>query len=77
MVYQNGYYFYTLPLQSGAQTENLLRGLTFSKEMGNLYKDSVITVKTRIESVQSNNNGDTVFDAEGWVTPDDSNGGGV
>jgi hypothetical protein len=76
-VYQNGYYFYTLPLQSGAQTENLLRGLTFSKEMGNLYKDSVITVKTRIESVQSNNNGDTVFDAEGWVTPDDSNGGGV
>ena len=36
--------------------------------MGNIYKDSKISVKVLLEVVQSNGNGATVFDAVGWTS---------
>ena len=57
----------------------LLSSVTFSKQMGNLYKDSRISVTVNMEIVQSNNNGATVFDATGWPVqaPTLEEGGGV
>ena len=40
--------------------------------MGNLYKDSKINLKVRIEVVQASSNGESVFDAVGWPS---ENGG--
>lgn len=73
-VYQDGYYYYDGVLDSGEQTENALSSVSFSKDMGNLYKDSVVNIKTRLETVQANNNGATVFDAVGWVTSNNEGG---
>ena len=68
-LYQDGYYHYYLPLEGGEETENLIPAVTFSPEMGNMYKDSLILVTTRMEVVQANYNASFVLDATGWATP--------
>lgn len=71
--YLDGYYYYVSALLGGKTTENLLSAVKFSERMGNLYKDSRISLTVRMESVQSNHNGATVFEATGW--PASSEGG--
>ena len=71
---KDGYYYYKEALKQNETTPELMTEIQFSKEMGNIYKDSTITVHVRLEVVQANNNGDTVFDAVGWTTPEE---GGV
>lgn len=66
--YQDGYYYYAVPLLSGEATEELFSKIVFSKEMGNLYMDSTIRVKIIFEMVQFANNGSSVFDAVGWAS---------
>jgi hypothetical protein len=51
----------------GAETTPLYSAVHFSKDMGNLYKDSAISVTAIMQVVQANYNGETVFDAVGWV----------
>ena len=77
--YQDGYYYYLTPLNEGKSTKSLLSAVTFSTRMGNLYKDSRITLTVNMEIVQSNYNGATVFDATGWPaqSPLLGQGGGV
>ena len=77
--YQDGYYYYLTPLHGGKSTKSLLSSVTFSSLMGNLYKDSSITLTVNMEIVQSNGNGPTVFDATGWPvqSPTLEQGGGV
>ena len=77
--YLDGYYYYLTPLAGGKSTENLISAVKFSKQMGNLYKDSRISLTINMEVVQSNNNGATVFDAVGWPSraPEASEGGGA
>ena len=78
-LYQDGYYYYLTPLNEGKSTKSLLSAVTFSTRMGNLYKDSRITLTVNMEIVQSNYNGATVFDATGWPaqSPLLEQGGGV
>lgn len=66
--YRDGYYYYALPLLAGEVTSELFSQILFSKDMGNLYKDSTIRVKIVFEMVQFNNNGSNVFDAAGWAS---------
>lgn len=68
---RDGYYYYNLPLRSGESTTNMLESVNFSEQMGNIYKDSTIRVTILIEIVQSNNNGETVFDAVGWASAEE------
>lgn len=68
---KDGYYYYNLPVNAGESTTNLLQSVNFSEQMGNIYKDSTINVKIRFEIVQSNNNGNTVFDAAGWSSAEE------
>jgi hypothetical protein len=63
----DGYYYYNNPIGYKEATTNLISNVIFSTEMGNIYKDSTIKVTIMLESVQANNNGNSVFDAMGWA----------
>lgn len=73
-IYKDGYYYYDGAIPAGAETELFITSVSFDKDMPNMYQDSIITIKTRFEIVQANNNGATVFDAVGWITPDQEGG---
>ena len=73
-IYKDGYYYYDGAIPAGAETERFITSVSFDKDMPNLYQDSLLIVKTRFEIVQANNNGATVFDAVGWITPDQEGG---
>ncbi|MBO5479908.1 MAG: hypothetical protein J6A63_01805 [Clostridia bacterium] len=65
---QDGYYHYAYALTGGTATNELFTQITFSKDMGNIYKDSKMRVIVRIEVVQASNNGENVLQATGWAT---------
>ena len=65
-IFSDGYYYYKTPIYTGEETSTLVRCISFSEEMDNLYKSSKIYFKVRIEIVQSSNNGANVFEATGW-----------
>ena len=71
-----GYYYYRTSLAGGAEAVPLFTKVIFSEEMGNLYKDSTILLKVRVEVVQANSNADSAIDAYGWSEPA-AEGGGV
>jgi hypothetical protein len=71
----DGYYYYTAPLSKGATTPSFIDRVSFSKAMGNMYKDAVIKVRVTIEMVQANDNGATVFDAIGWPAAEQGGSG--
>ena len=73
-IYKDGYYYYDGAIPAGAETDRFITSVSFDKDMPNLYQDSLLIVKTRFEIVQANNNGATVFDAVGWITPDQEGG---
>ena len=68
---RDGYYYYNTSIGAAETTTNLLSSVDFSTEMGNIYKDSTIKVTILLESVQSNGNGNTVFDAVGWSSAEE------
>lgn len=65
---KDGYYHYADALTGGTATNDLFTQITFSKDMGNIYKDGKMHVTVRIEVVQANNNGENVLQATGWAT---------
>ena len=76
-VYYEGYYYYRSALTGGTEATPLMTKVMFDKEMGNLYKDSTITFKLRMETVQANNNGAGAIDAIGWSELSPEEGGGT
>ena len=69
----DGYYYYVKPLLCEETSPELMTAISFSSDMGNMYKDSTLTFDIVMEVVQSNNNGTSVFDAIGWTSSE--NGG--
>ena len=65
---RDGYYYYNIAIGAAETTTSLFASVDFSTAMGNIYKDSTIKVNVLLEAVQSNGNGDTVFDAVGWAS---------
>lgn len=63
---EDEYYYYNERLESGAITKPLFTQVTFSETMGNDFQNSVAMVNVRASGVQSDNNGEMVFDALGW-----------
>ena len=63
---KDGFYYYKLPLSKGASTEPLFTTVSFSPEMDNTYTNSTITLRIMAYATQVENNGATVFDAQGW-----------
>ena len=64
--YQDGYYYYNLPLEPGTATVPLFENVFFSAEMGNEFANSQIFFTVRCEATQSNGNADTAMEAVGW-----------
>jgi hypothetical protein len=67
-LYQDGYYYYAVVLNKGQSASDLFTQITFSNQMGNIYKDGKMYVTVRIEVVQASNNGENVLSAKGWAT---------
>ncbi len=63
---KDGFYYYNEILKPGETSEALFTKVTFSKDMGNEYKNSKISVNIAAHAVQSDNNGQKVTDAIGW-----------
>ncbi len=63
---EDGYYYYTLPVASGESTELLFDAVAFSPEMGNEYQGCTANIVIAAQAVQSANNGENVWEAQGW-----------
>lgn len=63
---KDGWYYYNEKVPAGAVTEPIFTTVTFDTTMGNEYQNSKATVTVYAQAVQSDNNGDTVADAQGW-----------
>lgn len=67
---EDGFYYYRTPLEMNKTTERLFTTVTFSKDMGNLYQNSSLTIKVYAQAVQSANNGipegDDFTEVIGW-----------
>ena len=63
---RDGYYYYREPLAPGAETEPLFTQVTFSAGMDDRYEGSLAYIKVTMDAVQSNENGASVFEADGW-----------
>ena len=64
--YKDGYYYYNEALAPGEKTDALFSEVEFSAEMDNKYQKSNITINVVANAVQSQNNGNSVFEAAGW-----------
>ena len=63
---RDGFYYYKHPVSEGMSTEPLFTEVNFSSKMGNTYTNSTITLRIKAYATQADNNGATVFDAQGW-----------
>ena len=63
-VYRDGYYYYTLPVESGKVTTALFESITFSSDMGNEFANSKISITVTCQATQEG--------VDVW--PDDANG---
>lgn len=65
--YKEGYYYYNTPLKAGKTTEVLFTQLYFDgKQIDNEYLGKAFSLDIDAFAVQSDNNGDTVWNAVGW-----------
>ena len=65
--YQNdGYYYYNKALTPDEVTTPLFEKVLFDTSMGNEYQNSTAQVYVYAQATQVDNNGETVFEAQGW-----------
>lgn len=62
----DGYYYYTKPLEAGKTTESLFAAVAFDPAMDNKYQNCKAKVEVNAYAVQTANNGTTVEEAKGW-----------
>ena len=65
---REGYYYYNKVLAPKATTEPLFTKVAFSDAMGNIYQNSTASVYVYAQATQTANNGENVFEANGWPT---------
>ena len=64
---EDGYYlYYTKPLAPGQTTPAAISSVVFKPEMGNEYQGATFSLDVTVQAVQTANNGETVFEAQGW-----------
>ncbi len=68
---KDGWYYYRLPVDAGASTDTLFEEVQFAPFMGNEYQASTMNQNVYAQAVQTDNNGNTVMDAQGWPEVDD------
>lgn len=63
---KDGFYYYKDALKAGETTVPLFATVTFSKDMDNLYQNSVASVDVKAYATQAANNGSSALTALGW-----------
>ena len=63
---EDGYLYYNEALKPDEVTAPIFTTVTFSKKMGNEYRDVKVNVDVAAEAVQTANNGTSAMDAQGW-----------
>ncbi len=64
--YSDGYYYYSKAVEPDEATAKFIEEFTVNPKLGNEYALGVARLIFNAESVQSNYNGETVFEARGW-----------
>ena len=64
--YKDGYYYYNDVLGAGDTTEALFDRIAFAASMGNEFVGKAVSFKIISEATQSNGNGSSAIDAQGW-----------
>lgn len=62
----DGYYYYYRALKAGETTEPLFTKVTLSKDLSADYADTSFNMELTAQGVQVANNGNNVYEAEGW-----------
>jgi len=65
-LFKDGYYYYRLPVATGASTDILFDEVFFDGAMGNEYQGCTTEIVVYAQAVQTANNGTTVEEAAGW-----------
>lgn len=68
--YKDGYYYYNHVLEPHSESAPLYDGIYFDKTINNTYKTATLHMHIVVEAVQSDNNGNSVYEAEGWEVKD-------
>lgn len=63
---KDGYYYFTRPLASGETTNALFTTVTIPKDLKEDQEGAKYIIKIKADAVQRANNGETVYDAQGW-----------
>ena len=63
---QDGCFGYQRPLQPGEKTEDMIRSVTFHRDIGNEYQGASVELTLTAYGVQSDHNGTAVSEAQGW-----------
>lgn len=63
---QGMYIYYKEPLAEGESTEPFMESVKFTEEMGNEFQNTTMNMDIQVQAVQTANNGETVFEAQGW-----------
>lgn len=64
--FKDGYFYYVDFLAEGETTTPVMESVKFAEEMGNDFQGATITIDVQAQAVQTANNGETVFEAQGW-----------
>ncbi len=65
---EDGFYYYNTALEAGAETEALFTAVSFSgSDIDNAYLGMTLTMTVTAYAVQSENNADSPFEAQGWL----------
>lgn len=62
----DGFYYYQFPLTSAQETSNLMEQVLISSQINHLYENSTLQMDITAYGVQADNNGHTVWEADGW-----------
>lgn len=67
---EDGYYYYTVPVDASANTDNLFSGVMLNKFVSNDYENCKVVITVSAQAVQVKNNpipdGKTVMNITGW-----------
>ena len=62
----DGYYYYYRALKAGETTEPLFTEVSLSKGLATTFADASFNIELTAQGVQVANNGNNVYEAEGW-----------
>lgn len=69
---QDGWYYYSEPLQPGETSQPLFTSITLDEALGNVWQGATFIIQVDMQAVQVANNGATALEAAGWPASGES-----